>query len=217
MTSDDQESGDDPGDGHADGEPDEAEVGAIRRMLDGLTAPDIPVVTPWKISVVGLVQRSYNVPRVAAKALGQLDRFGALRITSTSLGIDDDDIDWGKITCIRTATLAEAFGDNVVDAEIKRLTGLLPKLLPGRSWIARKVAAVLKVAARSALTKAPGQAAQRTVVTGIDYRRSLGRTGTLAAGLVVTSVLGSVPGANDAVIHMATTVGQARIEGPGSR
>jgi hypothetical protein len=36
------------------------------------------------------------------KALGLLDRFGALRLGPESIGFDDEDVDWAKVVRIHT-------------------------------------------------------------------------------------------------------------------
>lgn len=176
-----------PDDEAANEQDDPGRLDAIRRALGSIQPPEVPVTIPWEISIAGLLRSSFEIPSLVSRALGQLDRFGALRVAPTSIGIDKDDVEWAKVTAIRTRSLADALASSVIEREIERLTKLLPPA-PGRKRLAGRVASVLRVAADAALQKVPGEAPNRRVVSEIDYRASLGRTRTLASGLVVTSV-----------------------------
>ena len=91
----------------------------MRDKLNALTTikpPEAPLVEPWEVSVAGIVKSMYDVPKVASKALEQFDRIGALRVTPTYLGFDNDDALWAKITVVHTRPL----GDVLTETALRR-------------------------------------------------------------------------------------------------
>lgn len=207
---------DDPSEHDGDGdlsdeeerESDESRMAAIKAALASIRSPSIPVAEVWEVSVASLIQRAWNIPPVATRILGQADRLGALRLSPMAISMDKDEVDWSKITAVRTSPVAEALATNVLEREVERLTKMLP-MLPGRKWLARRVTDLLHGLTTAAIQKSTSRDSTRHVVTEIEYRGTLGRAKTMSAGLVVTAVLGLVPGANDAILAMAGDAGRS--------
>lgn len=170
-----------------------------------------PPSEPWEVSVVQLLKSSMDVPVVAAKALGLLDRFGALRLSDEGVGFDNNDVDWAKITSVTCRRLTVVLTESGLEHEADRLRKLLPPL-PGRKWVVDRCAQTLGGLARDALDRTVGERAQLSVVSGISYRRSLGRSKEMTAGLAVCAILGLVPSANDCILSTARRHGATVIE-----
>lgn len=207
---------DDPSDRDGDVDPsdeeeresDESRMAAVRAALESIGAPSIPVAEVWEVSVASLIRRAWNIPPVATRILGQADRLGALRLSPMAISMDRDEVEWSKITAARTSPVAEALATTVIEREVERLTKMLP-MLPGRKWLARRVTDLLHGLTMAAIQKSTSRESMRHVVTEIEYRGTLGRAKTMSAGLVVTAVLGLVPGASDAIHAMAGDAGHS--------
>lgn len=176
------------------------------KILAAIDPPVEPLTSIWEVSAVGLVRRIYDVPSIASKALGQVDRLGAVRIGPDALGFDRDDVAWNKITVVRTRRMSEVLTDTALEREVERLRKTLPPV-PGRKWVLEKVANALGDLCRSALDRAGSDALTRQIVSEVGYRGPLGRNRTLAGGLVATAVFGVVPEANRIVLATAQRAG----------
>lgn len=176
------------------------------KLLAGIEPPTEPLTSVWEISAVGLVRRIHDVPSIASKALGQIDRLGAVRIGPDALGFDRDDVAWHKITVVRTRRMTEVLTDTALEREVERLRKMLPPV-PGRRWVLEKLAGALGDLSRMALDRAGSEALTRNVVSEVEYRGALGRNRTLAGGLVSTAVFGLIPEANQLVLAKAQRVG----------
>lgn len=181
------------------------------RIFAAIAPPVEPIAATWEVSTVELIRRVYDVPSVAVRALGQLDRFGAIRIAPEFVGFDKEDVPWGKISTVYTRRLGDVLTNSALEREVERLRKTLPPV-PGRKWVLEKAASALGELCRTALDKSGSEALDRGVVSEIEYRGGLGRKKTLAGGLVVTAVLGLVPDANRILVSTASERGGAVVE-----
>jgi hypothetical protein len=171
-------------------------------VIQLLDPPSCPPSSPWEVSCAGLIRRNYKVPGLATRALGVLDRFGSLRLSASSVGFDNDDVEWLKVSAVRTRPLTEVLTESALEHEADRIRKLLPPV-PGRKWAVDRATGLLSELTRVALDRSAKEGLARVVVTEIDYRASFGRTKTLTAGLAVSAILGATPGANDVIVCMA--------------
>jgi hypothetical protein len=181
-----------------------------------LDPPDGPVSRPWGISVGMLLARSHDVPAVAAKLLGQLDRFGAIRLGPVGLGLDDDDVDWKDVREIRTAPVLAILTTAALEREVDRVRKMLPPV-PGRKWIVTRLVAAFQ----RALARLTGQHLDHgpEICAVVRYRGRFGRTREMVPGFAACLLLAAIPGLNDALLttaraHAVTIDGHA--PGPGT-
>lgn len=184
--------------------PDQSEI------LSAIQPPTEPLTTVWEVSVASLLRRLFDVPPIASKAVGQLDRLGAVRIGPATVGFDMDDVRWDRITAVRTQQMTTVLTASALDRELERVRKVLPPV-PGRKWVLDKASAALGDLCRTALDRSGSEMLDRQVVSEIDYRGALGRPRTLTGGLLVAAVLGLVPEANHILLATAERAG-ARVE-----
>lgn len=180
-------------------------------ILDGIPPPSAPATEPWELSLAGIIRRRYEVPSIAGKALGLLDRFGALRVGPESVGFDNRDVEWTNLVEVRTRPVAEVLTQTALDREIERVRKLLPPV-PGRKWVLTKVGKVLGDLVLVAMTRVGREGSSRTVVSELVHRASLGRTHQITGGIVVTAILAAMPAANDSIIVTARAHGVEVLE-----
>ncbi len=183
----------------------------VSKVLASIEPPPNPLVSTWEVSAVGLIRRGYDVPSVAGKALGQLDRLGAIRIGPQYIGFDADDVEWDKITLIRTRRLSVVLTESALNREVGRVRKALPPV-PGRKWALDKLSSTLGDLSRVALDRAGAESLDRVVVSELEYRGGLGRRRSLSGGFVVAAVLGLIPEANQLVLDTAQHRGGASVE-----
>ena len=107
-------------------------------LLNNIEPPAAPVTEVWELSVAEIVRRRDEVPSIASRALGLLDRFGAVRLSPELIGFDDDDVDWSRVVSVRTLPVTQVLSQTAVDRELERIRKLLPPV-PGRKWVLSKV------------------------------------------------------------------------------
>ncbi len=180
-------------------------------VLTAFRAPTIPIVEPWSISIATLIGSAYKVPSIASKALAQLDRVGALRLTSEAITFDTDDVEWNKLSTVRCRPAGEVLADSAVRREIDSVRKVLPPI-PGRKWVVNRLADGVSQVATIALERVGGLNSRRAIATELEYRGGLGRRRSTESGVVVSALLAVVPDLNDVVLRMAQQHG-ARIEG----
>lgn len=152
-----------------------------------------------------LVRRRRDVPKLAGKALGLLDRFGALRLGPDSVGFDDEDVEWAKVVRVHTRPVVEVLTETAIRREMERVRKLLPPV-PGRKWVLSKVGDGLERLAVAALDPA-SRPESRSVVSELSYRASFGRRKDLTPGLAVTTILAAMPAVNDSILVTARARG----------
>lgn len=187
----------------------QAEV--VRLLLSQIKAPAVPVEQEWELSVGWLLKQYRDVPAIASKGLGMLDRFGALRLSPSHLRIENHDIEWSKVSAVHTRQLAEVVTTSALEREGERLKALMPPLMPGRGWLVERMTSVIGQAAKSALDRSDREGLRRRVVSEVEYRGGFGRSKSIEPGVAVISFLGSIGGLNDAVIEMATKHHSAKL------
>lgn len=179
-----------------------------RDVISTFSAPPMPLQQPWSISIAALVGRVYKVPSVAAKALGQLDRIGCLRLTPDVIAFDNEEIEWGKLTVVRTRSVADVLTETAVHREMERFRKALPPI-PGRKWVVNRAADGVSQLTQIALERAGGQRSTQRIAAELEYRGGLGRRRSTQGGIVVAAVLAGIPGLNDVLEATARQNGAA--------
>jgi hypothetical protein len=177
----------------ADRLPDAPDGTAVTAWLANVPMPQAPATETWALSIGTLVGRVGNLPPVAAKALGLLDRFGRVSVGPDKVGIDNEDVRWSEVTAVRTSPAGAMLGQNAVAHELDRIKRLLPPV-PGRAAVLGQVEAVLGVLLARALGS-PGS----EVMSAIESTGRLGRTRTVSVGLAAALVLSAMPEVNRSI------------------
>jgi hypothetical protein len=192
-----------------DAEPDDPELDdPVQRArwsaaLARLSPPECPVTGPWSLSAVDALEARFAVPRPARKALRQLDRVGAVRLSPVAVGLDNDEVPWARVTAIRTAPAVDVLTLRAIEREADRLRSLLPPV-PGRKWVVNRVVGLLTGTLEQ--YRADHADGPRIVVS-ISHKGRLARTRSLEPGAVSAMLLAGVPGANDCLLRMASDRG----------
>jgi hypothetical protein len=134
--------------------------------------PGAPVTEPWDCSAAALI--AARLPPRLRKVPGLLDRFGAVRLTPLTIGVDNvRAVPWTVVARIHTCPLSEVAA-TVTEDLAGRLARLVP--FPGTGFAARAVTARV-VDHATELIAGLLQTAQREhredahVPCRIDYRR----------------------------------------------
>jgi hypothetical protein len=158
--------------------------------LTSVAPPPVPVNEPWRLSIGVLLGRHPKTPALAHKALGLLDRFGAVHLGPAAVGFDGEEIGWEKVTEIRTRNAFEVMTTQALEQEVDRLRELLPPV-PGRKWVVTKAAEAVATVVLAALER--GSVDQRLdelpVPVEIVYKGMLGRQKIQVGGLFAAAVL----------------------------
>jgi hypothetical protein len=178
----------------------------IKQLKELIPSPDATSTEPWEVSIAELVRKTGKVPKLATKALGLFDRFGAVRITPDEIGFDGEEVPWDKVVELRTHGVANLLTGQALEREVDRIRGYLPPV-PGRKWVVDKVVnlsldltmAVAGDQLRQAADVAEGINADeagpnpdpdaQNVVAEIVYKGMMRRTKELSCGLFAASVM----------------------------
>lgn len=163
-------------------------------VLGGLRMPSAPVAQLWDCSAAAVI--APHLPRALRRVPHLLDRFGAIRLSHTDIGIDGTSpVPWSTVVQVRTRPLLDVIattgGDNL-GAQASRLIPPVPILARvargGVSVIADRAAAAV-LAIFSAALDDPDHAGAAQVPVEVVHRTRLRRSHTMSAGLVSTAVL----------------------------
>ncbi len=161
--------------------------------LTRIAPPPTPATEPWRLSIGVLRGRHPKTPALAHKALGLLDRFGAVQLGPTAVGFDGEEILWEKVVEIRTRNAFEVMTTQALEQEVDRLRELLPPV-PGRKWVVTKAAEAIATVVLAALER--GSVDQRldefAVPVEIVHKGLLGRQRVQVGGLFAAATLAVV-------------------------
>jgi hypothetical protein len=161
--------------------------------LGGLRLPGAPVEEPWDCSAAAVI--APHLPGALRRVPHLLDRFGAIRLSATEIGIDTRRaVPWPHVVEVRTRpmldVIAAAAGGNL-GATVARLIPPVPILgrvvRGGVSAVADRVVAAVLAIYLAALGD-PDQADTARVPVEVVHRARL-RQRTMSAGLVSSAVL----------------------------
>jgi hypothetical protein len=176
---------------------------AVRALVSGLALPDAPITYPWEASAAALVTSHPMAPALAAGLFRRLDQFGRIAIGPRGVGFDGHDVAWEEIIEVRVHSTVDMVPRVVMHREVDRIRELFPPV-PGRRWVVSRAAdAMLTLVMAAAHRPERDTATAPEVPCELVYRRRLGRTRTLSAGLFATTILVVVPEASHSLIASA--------------
>ncbi|MFE9429126.1 hypothetical protein ACFYNO_39975 [Kitasatospora sp. NPDC006697] len=172
--------------------------------LTTVKPPAVPAAEPWRMSIGVLLGRHPKTPALAHKALGLLDRFGAVQVGPAGVGFDGEEIPWEKVVEIRTRNAFEVLTIQALEQEVDRLRQLFPPV-PGRKWVVTKAAEAIATLVLAALER--GSVDQRldelVVPVEVVHKGLLGRQRVQLGGLFAAATLAVVDPAARSIVESA--------------
>jgi hypothetical protein len=161
------------------------DVAWIHTAMESVPVPSIPATEPWEMSLAAFLRLRTDLPELALKPLGLLDRYGAVTLGPEVVGFDGEEIPWARVVRIGVREVGLVVTDSALDREAEKIRGLLPPL-PGRKWVVERAMEVIGAAAMPLMAgKSAGVACE------IAYRTKLGREKILETGLFGALLLAS--------------------------
>ena len=164
--------------------------------------PDVPATTVWEISLAAYLRRRTDLPSMALKPLGLLDRYGEVAVGPDHVAFDGEDVPWGKAVRVVVRDVVEVVSDAAMAREAEKIRHMLPPV-PGRKWVVDHAMTMLGEFAGPRLTKARGG----DVVSEVVYRGALGREKTLQAGVFAALVMATWPEVRHSLVATARVHG----------
>jgi hypothetical protein len=164
-----------------------AETGRIRELLEKVRPVAGPVVEPWSFGFGYVLGEHPQVPKRLRGLVRKLDRFGGMSISQQSVGFDGEDVDWDKVTQVRTRNLVEYLLSDAVD---EQLATLPVPWFPGRKRLLDAISrAVLTLLVASVKEQLDSRGVDIRIPAEIEYKGALRRTKELGPGVFAALVL----------------------------
>ncbi|MEY9933261.1 hypothetical protein ABH926_007914 [Catenulispora sp. GP43] len=164
--------------------------------------PDAPATALWEISLAAYLRRRTDLPSLALKPLGLLDRYGEVAVGPDHVAFDGEDVPWDKAVRVIVRDVVEVVSDAAMAREAEKIRHMLPPV-PGRKWVVDHAMVLLGEFAGPRLTKTRGG----DVVSEIVYRGALGREKTLQAGVFAALVMATWPDVRHSLVATARAHG----------
>jgi len=162
------------------------------------------VVGRWAFGVGDVFAEHPKVPKRLRGLVRKLDRFGGIEITPREISFDGDDVEWSKVTEVRTRHVVDYLLGDAVQEQVENLP--MP-WFPGRK---RLLDALGKAPAGTRRSTAKSQLERLDldlrVPAEIEYKGAFGRSKELGAGVISAVVLAD-PAVNQCVLATATARG----------
>jgi hypothetical protein len=160
--------------------------------------PTAPADALWELSLAAYLRRRTDLPSLALKPLGLLDRYGEVAVGPDHMAFDGEDVPWGKAVRLVVRDVVEVVSDAAMAHEADKIRRMLPPV-PGRKWVVDHAMALLGEFAAPQLTKARGG----DVVSEVVYRGALGREKTVQAGVFAALVMATWPDVRNSLVATA--------------
>jgi hypothetical protein len=181
------------------------DVSALWNNVGAFPRPTYPIREPWEISLAALVAMRWQVPGPAKKALGLLDRFGAVKLTPDEVALDGQAVNWSDVLEVRLSPLYLALADGALSRELERLRRTLPPV-PGRAWLLRRAQATALALTQRFVSD---DGAKAVPVPTTLVVRSKKQTKTVQSGVVTALLLAAIPEARSVLSQAAAAQGAA--------
>ena len=160
--------------------------------------PNVPADALWEMSLAAYLRRRSDLPSLALKPLGLLDRYGEVAVGPEHMAFDGEDVPWDKVVRVIVRDLVEVVSDKAMAREAEKIRHMLPPV-PGRKWVVDHAMALLGEFAGPRLAKARGG----DVVSEVVYRGALGREKTVQAGVFAALVMATWPEVRESLVMTA--------------
>jgi hypothetical protein len=163
-----------------------------------IPTPTAPADALWELSLAAYLRRRTDLPALALKPLGLLDRYGEVAVGPDHMAFDGEDVPWGRAVRLVVRDVAEVVSDVAMAHEAEKIRRMLPPV-PGRKWVVDHAMALLGEFAAPRLTKARGG----DVVSEVVYCGALGREKTVQAGVFAALVMATWPDVRHSLVATA--------------
>lgn len=187
---------------------DESDVRELVEMFQQLLAkrrpPAGPIPGDWSIGVGDLLAEHPKVPKRVRGLVVKLNRFGGVAYSPHEIAFDGDDVQWEKVTELRTRHVVDYLVGDAVQQQVENLP--VP-WFPGRKRLLDALGqALLTITIATAKNQLEQFDFDLRVPAEVAYKASFGRTKELNAGVVSALVLAD-PAVNQSVIATARARG----------
>ena len=160
--------------------------------------PAAPATALWEMSLAAYLRHRTDLPSLALKPLGLLDRYGEVAVGPDHMAFDGEDVPWAKTVRLVVRDLVDVVSDKAMAREAERIRHMLPPV-PGRKWVVDHAMALLGEFAAPRLTKTRGG----DVVSEVVYRGAFGREKSVQAGVFAALAMATWPEVRQSLIATA--------------
>ncbi|MFL6112877.1 MAG: hypothetical protein ACJ786_16210 [Catenulispora sp.] len=174
--------------------------------------PSVPADAPWQLSLAGYLRQRTELPSLALKPLGLLDRYGEITVGPDAMAFDGEDVAWDKVIRLVVRDVVDVVSQAAMAHEAEKIRSMLPPV-PGRKWVVDRAMALLGDIAGPRLMRAHGG----DVVSEVVYRGAFGREKTLQAGVFAALIMAKWPDVQRSLVatarvHGIEVYGEAPVE-----
>ena len=187
---------------------DPSEVRELVEMFQSLLArhrpPAGPIPGDWSIGVGDLLVEHPKVPKRVRGLIVKLNRFGGVAYSPQEVAFDGDDVEWEKVTELRTRHIVDYLVGDAVQQQVENLP--VP-WFPGRKRVLDALGqALLTITIATAKDQLEKFELDLRIPAEVAYKASFGRTKELSAGVVSALVLAD-PAVNQSLLATARARG----------
>jgi len=164
--------------------------------------PSVPADAPWQLSLAGYLRQRTELPSLALKPLGLLDRYGEVAVGPDAMAFDGEDVPWNKVIRLVVRDVVEVVSEAAMAHEAEKIRSMLPPV-PGRKWVVERAMTLLgDIAGPRLMRKRGGE-----VVSEVVYRGAFRREKTLQAGVFAALVMAKWPDVQRSLVATARVHG----------
>jgi hypothetical protein len=195
---------DDEPEEHADSSEVRELVEMFQQLLAERRPPPGPVADRWAFGVGDVFAEHPKVPKKLRGLVRKLDRFGGIEITRQEISFDGDDVEWERVTEVRTRHVVDYLLGDAVQEQVENLP--MP-WFPGRKRLLDALGkTLLTITIATAKNQLERFDLDLRVPAEIEYKGAFGRSRELGAGVVSAVVLAD-PAVNQCVLETARARG----------
>ena len=179
-------------------------VEMFQKLLAKRRPPAGPIPGDWSIGVGDLLAEHPKVPKRVRGLVVKLNRFGGVAYSPQEVAFDGDDVEWEKVTELRTRHIVDYLVGDAVQQQVENLP--MP-WFPGRKRLLDALGqALLTITIATAKDQLEKFELDLRIPAEIAYKASFGRTKELSAGVVSALVLAD-PAVNQSLVATAKARG----------
>lgn len=187
---------------------DASEVQELVEMFQQLIAkhrpPAGPIPGDWAFGVGDVLAAHPKVPKRVRGLVLKLNRFGGVSYSPQEVAFDGDDVEWEKVTELRTRHIVDYLVGDAVQQQVENLP--MP-WFPGRKRLLDALGqALLTITIATAKDQLEKFELDLRIPAEVAYKASFGRTKEISAGVVSALVLAD-PAVNQSLIATARARG----------
>lgn len=189
---------------HADASEVQELVEMFQRLIAKRRPPAGPIPGDWAFGVGDVLAEHPKVPKRVRGLVLKLNRFGGVAYSPQEVAFDGDDVEWEKVTELRTRHIVDYLVGDAVQQQVENLP--MP-WFPGRKRLLDALGqALLTITIATAKDQLEKFELDLRIPAEVAYKASFGRTKEISAGVVSALVLAD-PAVNQSLIATARARG----------